>query len=303
MVRHPGFHVALEFRRYSMFMSMPFNSRINAIYRLGIRYQVRSQGSQVTAEDAQIIENKRNRLQKLIDVFERQADAFLLNYQQTDDILIESMGDYAEYDHVDEMDDSEGLGSPLIHHPRAGISDDSSAEGRNAEDISLLLPSTLGWEWCSSRGVQSLAIKEAKLRYAQANDSIHRIRLALGFKSALFRTQVRDARTQKTKTRAWTAIHSVESTVHEHARNYSMARDAYLKVRDPSGGSSELPPLLRTDLRVHTAILGAAQVGQRNQQLPWIWSFGLSVRHDGTWMDECKWPLLSEHMRRTYRME
>jgi hypothetical protein len=38
--------------------------------------------------------------------------------------------------------------------------------------------------------MKSLAAKEAKLRHAQAGDSIHRIRLALGFKSALFRTQV-----------------------------------------------------------------------------------------------------------------
>jgi hypothetical protein len=190
------------------------------------------------------------------------------------------------------MDDSGDLGpsamAPSGHHHRSRISDGSRIEGRNAEAISLLLPLSLGWEWCASHGVKSLAVKEGKLQYAQANDSIHRIRLALGFKSALFRTQVRDARTQKTKTRAWTAIHSVDTSVHEHARNYGMARDAYLKVQDPSGRSLELPPLLPTDLRVNTAILGAAQVGQRNKQLPWIWSFGTSVKQDGTWMDECK---------------
>jgi hypothetical protein len=67
----------------------------------------------------------------------------------------------------------------------------------------------------------------------------------------------------------WTAIHSVDTTVHEHAWNYSMARDAYLKVQDPSGDSLELPCLQLTDLRVNTAILGTAQIGQRNTQLPW----------------------------------
>lgn len=243
-------------------------------------------------EDAQIIENRRNRLQKLIDTFEHQADAFLLNHQPTDDISLISIPDYAEYDLADELDDSGGLepssNPTTICHHRSGISDGSGMEGRCVEELSLLLPSTLGWEWCCSHGVKSLAIKEAKLRFAQANDSIHKIRLALGFKSALFRTHVRDARTQKTKTRAWTAIHSVDTTVHEHARNYSMARDAYLKLQDPTGRSPELPPLLLTDLRVNTAILGAAQVGQRNKQLPWIWSFGTSVIQDGTWMDECQ---------------
>ncbi|KAI9432714.1 hypothetical protein H4582DRAFT_1820825 [Lactarius indigo] len=241
--------------------------------QLAIRYQLRTQGSKLTMEDAQILENKRNRIQKLIDIFEHQADAFLPHHRATDDAPVWSLGDYAEYDNVDDIDDS---GNPGL----------TSSESLNAEDIPLLLPSSLGWEWCASHGIKSLAIKEAKLRYAQASDSIHRIRLALGFKSALFRTQVRDARTQRTKTRAWTAVHSVDSTVHEHARNYGMARDAYLKVQEGSGMFPELPPLRLTDLRVSTAILGAAQVGQRNKQLPWIWSFGTSERQDGTWMDE-----------------
>jgi hypothetical protein len=254
----------------------------DAISRLSIRYQLRNGGSRLTLEDSQIIENKRTRLQKLINMFEHQADAFLLHHQPMDDVPISSLGDYEEYDHVDDMDDS---GAP---EPTVQVSEHVGMDGSNAEDIPLLLPSTLGWEWCISHGVKSLATKEAKLRYAQAHDSIHRIRLALGFKSALFRTQVRAARTQQTKTRAWTAIHGVDTTVHEHARNYSMARDAYLKVQDASGDLPELPLLRPTDLRTNTAILGAAQVGQRNKQLPWIWSFGISNKQGGTWTDECE---------------
>jgi hypothetical protein len=250
--------------------------------RLALRYQLRTGDSHLTPEESQVIENKRNRLQKLIEMFEHQADGFLLHHQPIDDLPISSLGDYEEYDHVDDMDDS-GVPSPTVLFSNA-----SRNEGSSAEDIPLLLPSTLGWEWCVSHGVKSLAINEAKLRYAQANDSIHRIRLALGFKSALFRTQVRDARTQQTKTRAWTAIHNVDTSVHQHARNYSMARDAYLKVKDASGDSPELLLLRLEDLRVNTAVLGAAQVGQRNKQLSWIWSFGTSIKQDGTWIDECK---------------
>ncbi|KAH9038693.1 hypothetical protein EDB85DRAFT_1860301 [Lactarius pseudohatsudake] len=170
------------------------------------------------------------------------------------------------------------------------------------EDIPLLLPSTLGWEWCLNHGVKSLALKESKLCYAQANDSIHKMHIALGFKSALFRTQVRNARTQKPKTRAWTAVDSVDTTVREHARNYCMAWDAYLKVHQTSEKSLKLPPLRITDLCVNTAVLGAAQVGQRNTQLPWIWSFGISHTMDGTWMDECKSPFILDHMMNTYKL-
>ncbi|KAH8994300.1 hypothetical protein EDB86DRAFT_2829803 [Lactarius hatsudake] len=236
--------------------------------QLAIRYQLRSHGMN-TIEESQIIENKRIRLQKLVDMFSHQADAFLLYHQPIDDAPIPSLGDYAEYDHVDDMDDS------LAPRSKAQVSDISGMEGTNAEDIPILLPSTLGLDWCIQHGVQSLAIKEAKL-----------IRLALGFKSALFWTQVRSARTQKTKTRAWTAVQNVDTTVHEHARNYGMARDAYIKVQQASDGSLELPPLHATDLCVKTTILGAAEVGQWNTQLPWIWSFGTSNVEGGARFEE-----------------
>ncbi|KAI9445835.1 hypothetical protein BJY52DRAFT_1228635 [Lactarius psammicola] len=158
--------------------------------------------------------------------------------------------DYSEFDHVDSVDGSSvshttGPSSPT-HCYTSHTSDGSGINNVNAEDISILLPSTLGWE-C--------------------------MHLALGFKSALFHDQW-------TKTQAWDAIHSVNTTVHQHAQNYSMIRDAY-------EGGPELPELrLEEDLHVNTAILGAMQVGQCNTQLSWIWSFGTTVDQDGTWMDE-----------------
>ena len=246
-------------------------------------------------EEAQILENKRTRLQKLIDMFAHQSDVFLLNHDSTEDIPMPSLGDYSEYDHVDDIDES---GAPFYsddfqsdHLDTPNIKDGLET---NAEDIPILLPSSLGWAWCDEKGLQALAEKEAKLRYAQATDSVHRIRLALGFKAALFRTEVRHSRTQKTKTRAWAAVHSVDASVHEHARNYSMARDAYCNVIDPSGQSPKLRQLELADLHVETFAIGPGQVGQRNKQLPWIWSFGTSTKQDGTWIDDCECSLLSE---------
>lgn len=270
------------------------------MFRLAIRYQLRSQGPQLTSEEAQVIENKHSRLEKLIEMFEHQADSYLLRHRPTDDSPISSFGDYSEYDHVDDLDD---LPDPdIIHttsptnHPVMRTSDGAGMEDLNAEDVPILLPSSLGFEWCVRRGAEALAVTEAKLRRAQANDAIHNMRLALGFKSALFRDQVRHANSQRTKTRAWDAIHSVDTTAHQHARIYSMARDAYLKISDADTDGPELPKLRLEDLRVHTAILGATQVGQRNTQLSWIWSFGTSVHEDGTWNDECKQFKIMEYM-------
>ena len=34
--------------------------------------------------------------------------------------------------------------------------------------------------------------------------------------------------------------------------------------------------------------MNATEVGQRNKQLSWIWSFGTSTNRDGTWLDDCE---------------
>ncbi|KAI9429672.1 hypothetical protein H4582DRAFT_1826218 [Lactarius indigo] len=206
--------------------------------QLAIRYQLQAYGPKINTEEVQVIENKQSRLQKLIDIFEHQGDSFLLQQKLTDDSPISPLGNYEEYDHVDDLGppnntDDNHSGHDFHHHTHQAL-DGSGMDGINPEDLPILLPSSLGWEWCVKHGAQSLARKEVQLRHAQASDSIHRIRLALGFKSALFRTQVRPANTQQTKTHAWNAIHSVDTTVHEHARIYSMARDAYRSLRQAS---------------------------------------------------------------------
>ena len=75
--------------------------------------------------------------------------------------------------------DSEHLTALTSHTIPEGGSDGSGMSPTNRADLPIPLPSTLGWEWCVSHGVQSLAIKEAQLRLAQANESIHKICLSL----------------------------------------------------------------------------------------------------------------------------
>ena len=73
-------------------------------------------------------------------------------------------------------------GGPSRHRTTPRTSDGSGTDHINPEDLPIL-PSTLGWKWCVSNVAKSLAaVKEAQLWVAQANESIHRIHLALGFK-------------------------------------------------------------------------------------------------------------------------
>jgi len=266
---------------YTHIMSSILTSKL----RLAIRYQLRAHGSKITTEEVQIIDNKRNRLQGLINTFEQQADSFLLHHAHFDDASVSYLGAYDEYDNVDYV---EGSGSDEAGQSGPSALDGSGMESTNPEDLPILLPSSLGWNWCNTHSSQSLASKEAQLRLAQANESIHKIRLALGFKSALFRSQVRPANTQQTKTRAWNAVHSVDTTVHEHARIYSMARDTYQTIRRAYVNGLDLPQLRPQDLQVATLVLGSEQAGQRNTQQSWIWSFGQTTENVGSWMDDCE---------------
>ena len=257
--------------------------------RLALRYQLRCHGAKLTPGDAQVIENKQSRLLKLIDKFQLQADTFILHQHGLGHPKISPLKDY---DHFDNVDSSHGLdgeeGGPSLQGATSRTSDGSGMDRVNPEDLPILLPSTLGWKWCADNGAKSLAVKEARLRVAQANESIHKIRLALGFKSAIFRTQVRTANSQQKKTRAWNAVKSVDTTVHEHARIYTLACDAYRVIRQAYPKGPDLPPLVPHDLHVATLVLGSDKVGQRNKQQSWIWGFGQRSEDDGTWMDDCK---------------
>ena len=259
--------------------------------RLALKYQLRCHKAKLTLEEAQVIENKQGRLHALIDKFERQADSFILHYKSTEIPKISPIPDYNQYDNYGDMNDPPvvdvGRSGRSKNKATASILDDSGMDRLDPERLPILLPSTLGWKWCADHGLKDLAAKEAELRLAQANESIHKIRLALGFKSAIFRTQVRSAKSQQTKSRAWNNVKRVDTTVHEYARIYSMAHDAYLEIQPALPTGADLPQLIPDDLHIATLVLGSEQRGQRNKHKSWIWGFGKAADDDGTWMEDC----------------
>ena len=289
MARHLGLYLALRSKSSSECMRTYNIDRSDIPSRLVIKHTLRAQNSELSIEDAQMIENRRTRLEGLINVFEHQANTYL-HHSSLVDHPTSSLGDYDEFDNSDVALDFMGDDEDVRHFQSLpfGVSDDLGMEGLRPEGFPILLPSSLGWEWCNTHGAMSLASKEAQLRYAQANDAIQQLRLALGFKSAIFRTQVRPAKTQRTKTRAWKAVHDIDSTAQEHARIYCMAQDAYHQLHSASNTAAALPPLCREDLNVETLVLGSEATGQCNKQPSWICGFGEMIDNDETWMDDCK---------------
>lgn len=178
----------------------------------------------------------------------------------------------------------------------------------NPELIKLAIPSNVigisigigignhGPEW------PSLVEQELGLRIGQANDALHSLRLNLGFKSLLFRTTVRPAKSQSKKTRAWDAIRSVNSGIQSSWRVYQSARLAMISLGASSTVMDRFQPLTKEQLIVSTAVVDPNARGQRSTHLAWFWSLespdndSLPAGSD-TWMDKCK---LASHIFPTF---
>ena len=196
----------------------------------------------------------------------------------------------AEFDGVGEEEEDDGRDLAAEENYQTQLLRNSPPDGRiNAEYISLHLPSYLGRSWCNRNAAEDLAKAELRLREGQLNDSLHHIRIALGHKSYLFRNNVRPARTQRLKTRAWAEVHAVESTVQHHARVYNRARQAVLNLGADASLLNRYRVLERQHLKIDTTVIAPEVRGQRNKPLPWFWS--MDVRRDadvGAWMNDCR---------------
>ena len=84
-------------------------------------------------------------------------------------------------------------------------------------------------------------------------------------------------------------MHGVDAGVQEHARVYSLARDMFDVLEDALPSQESLPVLTKADMKVQTLVLGSNERGQRNEQLPWIWTFGIQENNGPHWFAECEW--------------
>jgi hypothetical protein len=71
----------------------------------------------------------------------------------------------------------------------------------------IMLPSALALSEISCLSLNPIAMIKAELRKDQVTDALEGLHLALGEKSLRFRTEVRNANSQRTTNRAWDNIH------------------------------------------------------------------------------------------------
>ncbi|KAG1777115.1 hypothetical protein EV702DRAFT_1045513 [Suillus placidus] len=116
------------------------------------------------------------------------------------------------------------------------------------------LPSNLGVDRCRCCMAEALIPLEMSLREGQANDALHNIRIHLCNKAILFRTTIRQAKSQALKIRAWSQVMSVQQAVSLHASIYTKTRKQMMQLEPGKDQLQKYKPLLHEQLKISTAI-------------------------------------------------
>jgi hypothetical protein len=151
-------------------------------------------------------------------------------------------------------------------------SDDEAAKiCSNPEKAFLPLPSQLGNDYFEDPVIAALAAEEANLRVTQASEALQQLRLFLGLKSALVKTSVASAKSQKTKTRAWRGVKTVETNVRRHSQRYRRARQSLLRLGAATSVMDKFPDLKKEDLKMSRDVVEEDRLGQKSDHVSWIW--------------------------------
>lgn len=113
--------------------------------------------------------------------------------------------------------------------------------------------------------------------------------MGLAEKSLRFRTEVRQARDQKTATRAWDSIHKGDQQIKVAVQLRCLALIVLNKL-DVSGELLGRYKEIEKNLKVSRDIVEKNQVGQWSSELPWFWRVnGKWSEKRGEFLEECKW--------------
>lgn len=182
------------------------------------------------------------------------------------------------------MEDEEGMMSVDGEEEK-----EEEDEGEWPEQMRIYMPSALGKQQCVEHGCEVMVEQEIELRIGQADDGLEKLRLALGHKSLLLRTEVRNSQSQRTSTRAWAQVHHLDAKVRKHVRCYHRARHALQSLDANATILERLRPIESDDLKMSGDVVEENRVGQRSDTLAWFWRLeGTGDNQDDSWMNECE---------------
>jgi hypothetical protein len=151
----------------------------------------------------------------------------------------------------------------------------------------ITLPSALAPGEIERLSLESIAMIEAELRKGQVTDALEGLRLALGEKSLCFRTEVRNANSQRTTHRAWDNVHRFDAEARACRATYKEAWAALQRLSINTEYVATLHDITDDDLKVAGDLTDERRFGQRSDTLPWFWRFGDGAGSGGPRMQEC----------------
>ncbi|KAG1870330.1 hypothetical protein F4604DRAFT_1926656 [Suillus subluteus] len=159
--------------------------------------------------------------------------------------------------------------------------DDDPADSPRHLMPGQILPSSLH---CMAEDLIPL---EMSLREGQANDTLHNLRIHLCNKAVLFRTSVRQAKSQALKTRAWSQVTSVQQAVSLHASIYTKTRKQMMSWnRDKTSCRSSNPCFASSSKSALRWEIPMPEV-RETSPLAWFWSVEVDLGGpDQSWNEE-----------------
>ncbi|KAJ7096180.1 hypothetical protein C8R44DRAFT_562025, partial [Mycena epipterygia] len=135
------------------------------------------------------------------------------------------------------------------------------------EKMHLSLPSNLKKGRMASDLYSTLRTQEATIREGQINESLRKLRMALGDKAWMLRNNVRDASGGKGKLRAWSGVNQKDKEVRKCLKVYGQATAALHRM----GMGEKWKPITKDDLKMSGDMTEANRTGQRSSTLAWFW--------------------------------
>jgi hypothetical protein len=259
----------------SQYVGNHFTTRIMSAathYRMLLQRHVASLGSRCSVAQKNDLLDRRRKLEARITAYEHRISVIM----KLDDDTLWSTQDGK----IPDMDPQPGEVSDdyLELYPDGWFTPETER---------ITLPSALAPGEITRLSLKSIAIIEAELRKGQVTDALEGLRLALGEKSLCFRTEVRNAHSQRTTHRAWDKVHKYDAEARKCRSTYRQAWRALQRLPAEPEYLETLHDITDIDLKVAGDLTDENRFGQRLDTLPWFWRIGDVVVSEGPRMQEC----------------
>jgi hypothetical protein len=98
--------------------------------------------------------------------------------------------------------------------------------------------------------------------------------MALGEKSLLFRTDIRNSKSQRTSLKAWDNVNKQDAVARRHKRAYDRARKALIRLDIDRDYLSTLHNITASDMKMADDVMEENHIRQRSSTLAWFWRLG-----------------------------